>query len=91
VATEADGEAAVVPKPKPVEQRMPPATVELTDTQMKGLKITTHKNKKGKEVIEILDSDNEMLVEVKGKEKKPDEEPEAEPDAKDADEKVLDS
>jgi hypothetical protein len=78
VATKAEGEAEVEPKPEPVKLRMPLPTVELTNTQMKELKITTHKNKKGKEVIEILDSDDEMPVEVKGKEKEPDEEPEEE-------------
>jgi hypothetical protein len=87
VTTEADGEAAVEPKPELVEQPMPPADVELIETQLKELKITTHKNDAGKLVIEILDSDDEMPAEEKGKEKEPDEEPEA----KDGDEKVPDS
>jgi hypothetical protein len=87
VTTEADGEAAVEPKPEPVEQPMPPADVELTETQLKELKITTHKNDAGKLVIKILDSDDEMPAEEKGKEKEPDEEPEA----KDGDEKAPDS
>jgi hypothetical protein len=87
VTTETDGEAVVEPKPEPVEERMPPADVELTETQLKELKITTHKNNAGKLVIEILDSDDEMPAKEKGKEKEPDEEPEA----KDGDEKAPDS
>jgi hypothetical protein len=87
VTTEADGAAAVVPKAEPVQLPMPPANVRLTETQLKELKITTHRDEKGKEVIEILDSDDEMPAEEKGKEKEPDEEPEA----KDGDEKAPDS
>jgi hypothetical protein len=82
VATEADGEA-VVPKPEPVEQPMPLANVELTATRMQELKIITRKNEAGKEEIEILDSDDEMPAEEKGKEK--------EPDAKDGDGNAPDS
>jgi hypothetical protein len=91
VASEEDGEAEVEPKPEPVELVLPPAIVQWTNEEMKELKITTHKNEKGKEVIEILDSDDEMPAEEKGKEKEPGEEPEAEPDAKDGDEKAPDS
>ena len=83
VATETDGEAAVVPKPEPVEQPMPPANVELTATRMMELKIITRKNEAGKEEIEILDSDDEMPAEEKGKGK--------EPDAKDGDGNAPDS
>jgi hypothetical protein len=86
VTTEAEGETVQV-KTEPVLLPMPPANVELTDTQMKELRITTHKDEKGKEVIEILDSDDEMPAEEKGKEQEPDEEPEA----KDGDEKAPDS
>jgi hypothetical protein len=87
VTTEADGTALLVPKAEPVQQPMPPADVELSESQLKELRITTHKNDEGKLVIEILDSDDEMLAEEKGKEKEPDEEPEA----KDGDEKAPDS
>ena len=87
VTTEADGAVVVEPKPEPVELRMPPANVELSEEQLKELRITTHKNDEGKLVIKILDSDDEMPAEEKGKEKEPDEEPEA----KDGDGKAPDS
>jgi hypothetical protein len=90
VATEAEDEAVEV-KTEPVLLALPPPTVELTNKQMTELRITTRKNDAGKEVIEILDSDDEMPAEEEGKEKEPDEEPEAEPDAKDRDEKAPDS
>jgi hypothetical protein len=86
VTTEADGAATVEPKPEPVEERMPPADVELSEEKLKELRITTHKNDAGKLVIEILDSDDEMPAEEKGKEKKPGEEP----GAKDGDGKAPD-
>jgi hypothetical protein len=47
------------------------------------MKITTRKNEAGIEVIEILNSEDEMLAEEKGKEK--------ELDAKDGDGNALDS
>jgi hypothetical protein len=87
VTTEADGGALLVPKTEPVLLPMPPADVELSEEKLKELRITTHKNDAGKLVIEILDSDDEMPVEEKGKEQEPDEEPEA----KDGDEKAPDS
>ncbi|KAJ7821829.1 hypothetical protein B0H13DRAFT_2377063 [Mycena leptocephala] len=82
---------AVEVKTEPVLLALPPPTVELTNKQMTELRITTRKNDAGKEVIEILDSDNEMPAVEEGKEKEPDEEPETEPDTKDGDEKAPDS
>jgi hypothetical protein len=81
--TEEEGEAEVEPKPEPVEPVLPPVIVPWTDETLKELKITMHKNDAGKEVIESLDLDDEMLAEEKGKEK--------EPDTKDGDENAPDS
>jgi hypothetical protein len=54
-------EAEVEPKAKPVIKLW-------TDKTHKEFKITTCKDNNGKEVIEILNSDDEMLNEGKGKE-----------------------
>jgi hypothetical protein len=81
VKTVEEAKAVVEPKPEPVEPVILPVIVPWTDETRKELKITTRKNEAGKEVIKILDSDDEMPDEGKGKE----------PDTQDGDGNVPDS
>jgi hypothetical protein len=53
-----------------VEPVLPPVIKPWDEDTRKELKITTRKNEDSNEVIEILNSDNEMPVEGKGKEKR---------------------
>jgi hypothetical protein len=79
-------EAEVEPKPEPVEPVIPPVIVEWTKKNQKKLRITTRKIA-DKDVIEILNSEDELLVEEGSDDKEEDEEGEDEkkPDTQNGD------
>jgi hypothetical protein len=92
VTTVEGGEAVVEPKPEPVKPVIPPVVVPWMKKNCKKLRITTHKIV-DKDVIEILDSEDELPVEEGGDDEEEDEEGEdgKEPDAQDGGENVPES
>jgi hypothetical protein len=72
-ATTVGGETVVKPKPELVKPVVLPVIVKWTKKNRKKLRITTHKIA-DKDVIEILDSEDELPVEKGGDEEESDEE-----------------
>jgi hypothetical protein len=91
-ATVEGGEAVVEPKPEPVEPVIPPVIVPWTKKGRKKLRITTRKIA-DKDVIEILNSEDEVPVEEGGDDEDNGEKGEdgKEPDAQDGGETAPDS
>jgi hypothetical protein len=91
-ATVERGEAVVEPKPEPVEPVIPLVIIPWTKKGRKKLQITTHKIA-DKDVIEILDSEDEVPVEEGGDDEDEGEKGEdgKEPDAQDGGETAPDS
>jgi hypothetical protein len=91
-ATVEGGEAVVEPKPEPVEPVIPPVIVPWMKKGCKKLRITTRKIA-DKDVIEILDSEDEVPVEEGSDDEDEGEKGEdgKEPDAQDGGETAPDS